>query len=205
MENAWLINEPKRKGVKRKMAKKRKRVRRNDPDPARKKRRRYRRNDPDPDPARRRRRRRYRRNDPDPARRRRRRYRRNEPDPAMTDILWAAGGYVGTKFVGNMVTPAIGITSPIARMAVKGGIAYIGGNFLISRFAGRRAGEMFMVGGLVEVIGDAVKTWLAPSIPALAAYQEPLEVSDVGAYPELEAYPESIEEVSDVGEEVAYE
>ncbi len=200
MENAWLINEPekkrskrskKRKEVKRDMAKK-KRAKKN--EPKRKAKRHYKRNEP-----KRKTKRHYKRNEPA---RKSKRYRRNDPDPAIMEIVYAGVGYIGTKFAGNMIAPAIGMTSPIARMAIKSAVAYGGGKFVIGKFVSRKAGEMFMVGGLVEVISDAVKTYLAPSVPALAAYQEPLEVSRMGAYPELEAYPTTSETVGYDGSEL---
>ena len=184
-ENAWLINEPrkkrsgrktKRKGVTKMAKKKRKAAKK------RSKKRTYAHNPP----VKRRRRSSGKRKASG------RRYRRNPVSigskAGLNHILWAGAGFIGTKFAGNMIAPAIGMTQPIMRMGIKTVIAMAGGRFIVSRFAGRTAGENFMVGGLVEVISDVVKTYLAPSVPALAQYDEPLELDSYN-YSELEAYP----------------
>lgn len=166
-------------------------------------RRRARRNEPNP---RRRRRavsafRGFRRN-PSPRRRRRRGHRRNPvarrgfrlaaglPTVQQTamDVLWAGGGFIGTKFVGNMVMPMIGVTQPMARIAVKGGLAY-GTAWGLSMVLGdRRVFLPLFLGGMAEVIQDIVRTYISPMIPALAAAEYPLEV-----YPEMGQLPEYAE------------
>ena len=158
-----------------------------------------------PNPRRRRRRaasifRGFRRNAP---RRHRRRHRRNPAvarrrggflagTPPMQDVmmqvLWAGGGFIGTKFVGNMVMPMIGVTQPMARIAVKGGLAY-GTAWGLSMLLGdRRVFMPLFLGGMAEVIQDVVRTYISPMIPALAAAEYPLE-----AYPEMGQLPEYAE------------
>lgn len=142
-------------------------IRYNEP---RRRRRRYRMNEP---------RRQYRRNEP------RRRYRRN-PDGITQAFLWDAlyvgGGFVATKVVGNMVFPMIPMTQqfPSVRILGKAATAWLvgwGGSMIL----GRRAGSLLMVGGFVDAVDDAIRTYLGPFLPALAAYPE------LSSYPQLSA------------------
>ena len=149
----WLVNPHPLKGE-RSMAKTKRR------------RRRARRNQPVLNPRRRRRRavsrfRGFRRNAPTHRRRGRRRHRRNParrgflagtPPMQQTfmDVLWAGGGFIGTKFVGNMVMPAIGVTQPLARIAVKAGLAY-GTAWGLSMMLGQRLFTPLLLGGMARL------------------------------------------------------
>lgn len=166
------------------MAKRRKRrhrAGRNTPSPRRRRRARSYRNNPNP--PRRRRKRSYYGNRP----RRRRGYRRNPP-PFMaigTELMWAGAGFIGTKVVGNFVTPMLGpaIAGPGMRIAIKAGVAYLvawGGEMMM----GRRFFMPLFLGGSAEVLQDIVSTYLKPMFPMLGA-----DEYDMTAYPELSAYP----------------
>lgn len=119
-----------------------------------------------------------------PSRRSRRRsYRRNPivSGGFLMDALSVTGGFVGNRVITNMVVPMIpglsGIVSstPIARIGVKAlsawGLGYLGKMFL-----SQRTGNLLMVGGFVDALDDAVKTFVAPFIPALG---------DMSSYPML--------------------
>lgn len=115
----------------------------------------------------------------------RRRHRRNPAGGGILpsagfiqDALFVTGGFVANKIVGGMVLPMIGVSQPLARIAVKGGVA-VGLGFLGRQFLGRSAGNLLMLGGLVDTLGDAIQTYVAPMVPAL----------QVSAYPELSSYP----------------
>ncbi len=94
------------------------------------------------------------------------------------DIGWAAAGFMSTKVVGNMVSPmiagAIG-DQPIVRIGLKLGVAYLSA-WGLSSFMGSRVFMPAMLGGSLEAIQDAVKTFIAPTFPMLAANYEPLEL-----------------------------
>lgn len=104
------------------------------------------------------------------------------------DVLWAGGGFIGTKFVGNMMMPMIGVTQPGARILVKAGLAY-GTAWGLSMVLGdKRVFLPLLLGGMAEVIQDTVRTYISPMFPALAAAEYPLE-----AYPEMGQLPEYAE------------
>lgn len=133
-------------------------------------------------------------NPPAPRRRRRRRsyagrtrYRRNQPR-VTTGFLWDAGyvtgGFIGTRIFGNMILPMVPQvqTFPFMRILGKGVTAWLvgwGGGMML----GRRAGNLLMVGGFVDVLDDAVKTYVAPFMPMLGQ-------NDLGVYPQLGRYVE---------------
>lgn len=127
---------------------------------------------------RRRRRRSHRSNTPARTHRRSRRrsYRRNPPrvQSLFTDTLWAGAGFIGTKFVGNMVMPMIGVTQPIARIGVKAGLAYVTA-WGVEMMMGRGVFTPVFLGGMAEVIQDTVRNFISPMFPALAAAEYPLE------------------------------
>lgn len=115
-------------------------------------------------------------------------------DVAM-QVLWAGGGFIGTKFVGNMVMPMIGVTQPGARILVKGGLAYGTAWGLSFLLGDKRVFLPLLLGGMAEVIQDTVRTYISPMFPALAAAEYPLEVyPEMGQLPEyadsMGAYPE---------------
>ena len=88
-----------------------------------------------------------------------------------------AGGYYGTRIAYNFVGPMIGIGGDLPRLAIKSvvafGVSYIGGMLL-----GAGARNALMLGGAVEVMQDAVKTYVSPFVPMLAA----ADMQDVSAY-----------------------
>lgn len=106
---------------------------------------------------------------------RRRHYRRNPgigtflPSTGfLKEVAFVAGGYYGTKISAGFVLPMIGISGDIPRLAVKSvvafGVSYLGGMLL-----GQRVKESLLMGGALEVAQDAIKTYLSPFVPALAA------------------------------------
>lgn len=98
----------------------------------------------------------------------------------------------------NFVLPMVGISQPIARIAIKGvlagAIGYVGKMVL-----GQAVGQQLMIGGLVETVNDAVQTYVVPMVPALAVsgYEDSSDAYGIGAYPSLSAYPELSGMVSD--------
>lgn len=88
-----------------------------------------------------------------------------------------AGGYYGTRIAYNFVGPMVGIGGDLPRLAIKSvvafGVSYIGGMLL-----GAGARNALMLGGAVEVMQDAVKTYVSPFVPMLAA----ADMQDVSAY-----------------------
>lgn len=149
-------------------------------------------------------------NDPGTRRRRRRRshrrsYRRYRSNPAPIrsiagDLGWAAAGFMTTKVVGNMAAPmlaGIGGDQPLIRIAMKLGVAYLSAWGLES-FVGRRVFVPAMIGGSLEAIQDAVKTFIAPTFPMLAANYEPLEI--YYHYPTAPALPGKLSEYAQLGD-----
>lgn len=127
----------------------------------------------------------------------RRRYRRNPglksflPSTGFVkDAVFVVGGMIGTKLAAGTVLPMVGVSQPIFRIAAKaviaGGLGWAGKAVL-----GASAGQYLMLGGMVEAVNDAVQTYVAPMVPALAVSSYPeLGYYDMGAYPSLSAYPE---------------
>lgn len=100
----------------------------------------------------------------------------------LMDAAYVTGGFFATRFAAGFVLPMIpGADSmPIMRIAGKGAVAW-GLGFLGGKFLGQKAGQLLMLGGLVEALSDAVRTYVSPFVPALA--------SDMGSYPSLSSYP----------------
>jgi len=114
------------------------------------------------------------------SRRRRHSYGRNPPGirSIAGDLGWAAAGFMSTKVVGNMVTPMIaGVvgTNDMIRIGVKLGVAYVSA-WGLSSFMGGKVFVPAMIGGSLEAIQDAIKTFIAPTFPMLAANYEPLQL-----------------------------
>lgn len=119
-----------------------------------------------------------------------RRYRRNPATSGLTggfmmDAVYVTGGYFATRVTTGLVLPFIGTMGeqPLVRIASKGavawGLGWAGGNFL-----GKRTGQLIMLGGMIEALSDAVKTYVSPFVPALA------EGETVASYPSLiSSYP----------------
>lgn len=103
----------------------------------------------------------------------------------LGNAAFATGGFIGTKVVSGMVLPGLGVEMPILRIlgkaVVAGALGWAGKNFL-----GRSNGDLILIGGMVEVVNDAVQTYVAPMVPALAvgAYDD----YNMGVYPGLSAY-----------------
>jgi hypothetical protein len=82
-----------------------------------------------------------------------------------------------TKIVGNAAAPlfaGIGGDQPIMRVGIKLIVAYFSA-WGLSSFMGQRIFVPAMIGGSIEAIQDAVKTFIAPTFPMLAENYEPLE------------------------------
>lgn len=86
----------------------------------------------------------------------------------IQEIGMVAGGYYATKISAGFVLPMIGIAGDIPRIAIKGvvawGVAWLGGMML-----GSKAQQNLLIGGALEVMQDAIKVWVSPFVPALAA------------------------------------
>ena len=108
----------------------------------------------------------------------------------IIDAAYVTGGFFATRFAAGFVLPMIpGADSmPLMRIAGKGAVAW-GLGFLGGKFLGQKAGQLLLLGGLVEVLSDAVRTYVSPFIPALAG-------ENVGSYPALSSYPNLGEEYS---------
>ena len=110
----------------------------------------------------------------------------------LTDAAIATGGFIGTKMLAGTVLPMVGVSQPIARIAVKavlaGALGWAG-----RQFVSRNAGQFLLIGGMVEVVNDAVQTYVAPMVPALAVSSYPelgYYGNEMSAYPSMGAYPE---------------
>jgi hypothetical protein len=109
------------------------------------------------------------------------------------DALYVTGGFFVTRLTAGTVLPMLGgmAEQPLVRIAGKGavawGLGWVGGNFL-----GKRSGQLIMLGGLVEALSDAVRTYVSPFVPALAD-------GGMGSYPSLpmSSYPSLSEGYSD--------
>lgn len=123
-----------------------------------------------------------------PRRSSRRSYRRNPGLPTsgfVMDAVYVTGGFFATRFAAGFVLPMLPMTEqPIVRIAAKGAVAW-GLGFLGGKFLGQRSGQLLMLGGLVEALGDAVKTYVSPYVPALADDN----MNTMGSYPSLMSYP----------------
>jgi len=86
----------------------------------------------------------------------------------LKEVAFVAGGYYGTKISAGFVLPMIGVGGDLPRIAIKAavafGVSYVGGALL-----GSRVRESLLLGGALEVAQDAIKTYLSPFVPALAA------------------------------------
>jgi hypothetical protein len=95
------------------------------------------------------------------------------------------GGYFATRYAAGLVLPMLPMADqPLVRIAGKGVVAY-GLGFLGKRFLGEKAGQLIMLGGLVEALSDAVRTYVAPFVPQLAGMES---YPSIGSYPTLNAY-----------------
>lgn len=118
-------------------------------------------------------------------RRSRRSYRRNPGLPTtgfIMDAAYVTGGFFGTRMLAGTILPMLPMADqPLMRIAGKGAVAW-GLGFLGGKFLGQRSGQLLMLGGLVEALSDAVRTYVSPFVPALA--------DDMGSYPTLiSSYP----------------
>ncbi len=101
------------------------------------------------------------------------------------DAVYVTGGFFATRFAAGYVLPMLPMTEqPIVRIAAKGVLAY-GLGFLGGKFIGQRSGQLLMLGGLVETLSDAVKTFVSPYVPALADEGVGVYPSLMGTYPSL--------------------
>lgn len=131
-------------------------------------------------PPRRRRRRSYRSNAP----RRHRRYRRNPnflkgvSRGFLMDATYVTGGFFLTRLTAGYVVPMLPTFGfpDLARIAGKGLVAW-GLGYAGKAVLGAHAGQLLMLGGFVEMLSDATRTYVSPFVPALA--------DEMGVYPQL--------------------
>jgi hypothetical protein len=98
------------------------------------------------------------------------------------DAMYVTAGFFGTRFASGFVLPMIGMgDQPLVRLAAKGAVSW-GLGFLGGKFLGAKTGQLILLGGLVEVFSDAVRTYISPFVPALAE-------GGMGSYPMLQSYP----------------
>lgn len=118
---------------------------------------------------------------------RRRSYRRNPgfsmPSTGfLMDAAMVTGGFFATRFAAGMVLPMLPMADqPLVRIAGKGAVAW-GLGFLGGKFLGAKAGQLILLGGLVEALSDAVRTYVSPFVPALAD-------GGMNSYPSISSYP----------------
>jgi hypothetical protein len=88
----------------------------------------------------------------------------------IREVTTVAAGFYATKISAGFILPMIGpmaqgnFTRIIAKSAVAFGVSWLGGFML-----GARVKESLLMGGALEVAQDAIKTWVSPFVPALAA------------------------------------
>ena len=100
----------------------------------------------------------------------------------LIDAAMVTGGFFATRFAAGMVLPMLPMADqPIVRIAGKGVVAW-GLGFLGGKFLGAKAGQLILLGGMVEALSDAVRTYVSPFVPALAG-------DGVGSYPSIGSYP----------------
>ena len=100
------------------------------------------------------------------------------------DAVYVTGGFFATRTLTGFVMPYLPMAEqPIVRIAAKGAIAF-GLGWAGNRFLGSRQGQLLMLGGMVEALSDAVRTYVSPYVPQLA------DESGMGSYPGLlSSYP----------------
>ncbi len=120
---------------------------------------------------------------------RRRSHRRYAHNPGMAtgflmDSAYVLGGFIGTRLAYGSLAPMLSgfvpMDQPLVRIAGKGAVA-MGLGWIGKRFLSPRAGQLLLIGGMVEAMSDAVKTFVAPYVPALA--------DDMSVYPSIGVYP----------------
>lgn len=95
------------------------------------------------------------------------------------DAVYVTGGFFATRMVTGYVMPFLPMAEqPMVRIAAKGAIAF-GMGWVGRRFLGSRQGQLLMLGGMVEALSDAVRTYVSPYVPQLA------DISEMGSYPGL--------------------
>lgn len=95
------------------------------------------------------------------------------------------GGFFATRFAAGMVLPMLPMADqPIVRILGKGVVAW-GLGFVGGKFIGAKAGQLILLGGLVEALSDAVRTYVSPFVPALAGMES---YPSISSYPNLNSY-----------------
>lgn len=119
----------------------------------------------------------------------------------LREVTTVAAGFYATKISAGFVLPMIGIQGNLPRIAIKSavafGVAYLGGMIL-----GSRVKDSLLMGGALEVAQDAIKTFVSPFVPALAAaemesYYLPGAADAVGGEGGVGAYYQVGEQPSD--------
>jgi len=102
----------------------------------------------------------------------------------LMDSAYVLGGFIGTRLAYGSLAPMVSsflpVDQPLVRIAGKSAVA-MGLGWAGKRFLGPRAGQLLLIGGMVEAMSDAVKTFVAPYVPALA--------DDMSVYPSIGVYP----------------
>ena len=103
-----------------------------------------------------------------------------------TELMWAGGGFIGTKIMGNMLTPMLPIapeTQPMMRIGIKAITAYLTA-WGFEVMVGKAVFMPVFLGGAMAAVEDIVKTFITPAFPMLA---DDLDIYPplVGAYPAL--------------------
>jgi hypothetical protein len=106
------------------------------------------------------------------------------PTGFLMDSAYVLGGFIGTRLAFGTIAPMVGgflpMEQPLVRIAGKGAVAF-GLGWVGKKFLSPRAGQLLLIGGMVEAMSDAVKTFVAPYVPALA--------DDMSVYPQIGVYP----------------
>lgn len=97
----------------------------------------------------------------------------------LMDAVYVTGGFFATRVAVGYVMPYLPMAEqPIVRIAAKGALAF-GLGWAGKRFLGQRQGQLLLLGGMVEALSDAVRTFVSPYVPQLA------DESGMGSYPGL--------------------
>ena len=86
----------------------------------------------------------------------------------LKEVAFVAGGYYGTKISAGFVLPMVGISGDLPRIAIKAAVAF-GVSYLGGMLLGSKVKESLLMGGALEVAQDAIRTYVSPFVPALAA------------------------------------
>ena len=102
---------------------------------------------------------------------------------ALPIAAYTTAGFVGTRVVSAFVIPMLGAwgQNSLIRLAGKAGVAAVVA--MIGGMVFKGARTPLLIGGLVEVLNEGVKEFVAPYVPMLAAY----DVRQLSNYPDIAA------------------